>query len=65
MTLRKRIGFRLIAIVLAAGMLSVACTPEEEQAISDALNSAAQDLAMQAIDFALEFGRQALAAFLL
>lgn len=54
----------ICAVAMAVVVLFAGCTPEEEQALRNGVNTAAQDAANQAIGFALDFGRQALAALL-
>ncbi|MCK6485894.1 MAG: hypothetical protein L6R00_17340 [Phycisphaerae bacterium] len=52
-------------ILCLAGLAIIAgCTPEEEQAIRDALNTAVQGTIQGGFDFVIGFARQALAAFL-
>ena len=56
------VGFGVLA--LTAVVFFVGCTPEEQQAARDAVNTTFQNTASLAIGFILDFGRQALAAFL-
>lgn len=64
--MRSRKGYFVPSGVLWLASLAVlaGCTPEEEQAIRDALNTAIQGAIQQAFDFVVGFARQALAAFL-
>ncbi|MCK6485482.1 MAG: hypothetical protein L6R00_15245 [Phycisphaerae bacterium] len=62
---RKRsaqIGFA-VAVSLLFGW-ALGCTPEEQASVADALASSANAGISALLNFAVDFGRQALAAFL-
>ena len=52
------------AIIVTLPVALAGCTPEEEQMIRDAINSAFQAVGNSVTSFAIDFVRQSLAAFL-
>lgn len=51
------------SLVIAALILAVGCTPEDQEAVRDAENMVIQNGLDQVIGFAFDFARQMIAAF--
>lgn len=51
-------------LIMATFVIMSGCTPEEEQGLRDAVNTAVQNFGTTIMDFATGFARQSIAAFL-